>query len=304
MEAPAARWVRALFQSEPAAEAQKAVDPEAGFAPLPIEVKEGDKVIDLARRALGKDTFLALALAVEGMPNYAHIGAARTVNVGAGYCVSARMRALGKDQVRKDLSLAGFGSEEIETLLREKKEEVEQVEVSRKQGLRLLALVKPHYEQMAKKAYGNGFEKLPEHQRASLTYLAYNTGNPKAFKKLIWAAKSGKEAFALRQLATGWRDKSGEMRKDHRLRAWMQAAWSGPEKLGEALEKPLKFELRYADEKGQEKFILARMSELAKRKAIEREVHMAAISQRRELGQVGLMEVAEVSPRASRKAGL
>jgi hypothetical protein len=216
--------------------------------------------MDLARRLAKLDTFMALALSVENVPKTAYVDAAGA-NAGAGYCIEARRRAHGSDKVKSDLRKAGFAETEIANLLSRETARIESVKVGKAQALRLLAMTKPHYESMAREALGaKTFNALPSHKQDVLSYLAYNTGGPKKFVKLLRAVKEKDDVAALSQLAPSVRTEDGHALKNHRLRAWAQAAWVGSDELEAALARPLAFEKNFAGKRGQEKFIHARMA--------------------------------------------
>jgi hypothetical protein len=243
--------------AQPILASQPILDSQTMLAPLPIDVKEGDTHMDLARKLVGKDTFMALALSVENAPAFAYVDAAGA-NAGAGYCIQARRRALGRAKIEAELAWAGFGPQDVKSLLSHDAKVIEAVPVKHENTLRLLAITKPQYEIMARDAVGSKvFDKLPHHKKDVLSYIAYNTGGPEKFVKLLAAVRAGDDLAALGQLAPSVKVSSGKKLKNHRLRAWAQAAWVGPSELGKALEKPLLFEKNYAHGKGQEKFIHA-----------------------------------------------
>lgn len=250
-------------------------DAEAGLAELPIAPELGESAQDLAKRLVGKDTFLALALSVEDAPKRAYMDGAGA-NVGAGYCIDARRKGLGDAAVRADLALAGFAPPEIGKLMSRNRKMVESVEVDSKHALRLLAITKPHYEEMAREAVGaDFFGELPKHKQDVLSYLSYNTGGPKKFVNLLRAVKKQDDLAALAELAPKFRSGGSKanpkFKLNHRLRAWAQAAWMGPETLGDALREPDLFEKSYAGSTGQDKFIknhMAFFDKLAQSKAL------------------------------------
>lgn len=238
----------------------QAVDQSRRLAPLPIELSPGDSHMDLARKLVSKDTFMALALSVENSPNFAYVDAAGA-NAGAGYCIQARRRALGRAKIEAELVFAGFKPDEVKSLLSQDAKRIEAVPVDYQNTLRLLTITKPQYESMARDAVGSKvFDKLPSHKKDVLSYLAYNTGGPEKFIKLLAAVRAGDDLSALGQLAPSIRISSGKTLKNHRLRAWAQAAWVGPSELAKALEKPILFEKSYAHRVGQEKFIHAHLA--------------------------------------------
>lgn len=230
------------------------------LARLPVDISPGDSHMDLARKLVGKDTFMALALSVESAPAFAYVDAAGA-NAGAGYCIQARRRALGRAKIEAELAFAGFEPEAVKSLLSQDAKRIESVPVDHENTLRLLTITKPQYESMARDAVGSKvFDKLPSHKKDVLSYLAYNTGGPEKFVKLLAAVRAGDDLSALGQLAPSIRVSSGKKLKNHRLRAWAQAAWVGPPELAKALEKPILFEKSYAHRVGQEKFIHAHLA--------------------------------------------
>lgn len=244
-------------------------EPEESLAPLPVKLPGGGEApwsdLRLARELLEKDPFMALTVAVERLPERGYMDSAGA-NAGAGYCVSRRLRDHGEEVVRSDLLAAGFSASQAKELMSEEPRRVEAVEVTQAQGLRLLALMKPSYERLAISAVGEElWSTLAENKKAALSYLAYNTGNVGSFKKLLEAAKRGDDAEALRQMSVAWRDKKGRSQKNHRLRAWAQAAWASRGTLGEAVRQPLIFELSFAGSRGQESFIRAALKRGQKR---------------------------------------
>lgn len=227
------------------------------LAQLPIPIEPGQSHRQLARRMAQQDAFMALALGVEASPERAYVDAAGA-NAGAGYCVEMRRRALGEPLVRDELARAGFPQGDIESLLSRNGSRIEAVRVGQAQSLRLLVISKPQYQAMARKAVGaHTFDALPPNKKDVLSYLAYNTGGPEKFVKLIAAVRSGNDVVALSQLAPSVSIGKGKRLKNHRLRAWAQAAWIGTDELKKALEKPVAFELAYAGQTGQSKFIQA-----------------------------------------------
>lgn len=260
---------------EPGAAVAKAAEKsESALAELPIIPEPGESVQDLAKRLVGKDTFLALALSVEDAPKRAYVDRAGA-NVGAGYCIDARRKGLGEAAVRADLALAGFSVAEIGKLMSRNNRLIESVEVDAKQSLRLLAITKPQYEGLAREAVGaEFFEELPKHKQDVLSYLSYNTGGAKKFVNLLRAVKKRDDMAALAEMAPKFRvggsKGSPRFRLNHRLRAWAQAAWMGPEFLKDALREPDQFEKSYAGSSGQDKFIknhMAFFDKLAQNKA-------------------------------------
>lgn len=234
----------------------------ARLAPLPVALPKNAAWSDrrLAKELLGRDAFMALAIAIERLPARGYMDAAGA-NVGAGYCVSRRLKDHGARKVRADLARAGFRQDQIEALVSEAPARVEATRVSQEQGLRLLSLMKPEYQSAAVRAIGEElWGRLPENKRAALTYLSYNTGDVGQFKKLIRAARKGNEIEALRQMSVEWTDQRGRDRKNHRLRAWTQAAWASPLALSEAVSQPMLFELSFAGAQGQESFINAALT--------------------------------------------
>ena len=237
---------------------------------LPIEVKKEDTHMDLAKKLSDKDIFMALALSVENVPSTAYVDASGA-NAGAGYCIEARRKSLGLDVVKIDLAMAGFSEKEISDLVSKDTQRIEAVQVTKEQALRLLSMTKPKYELMAKEALGDEyFNALPSHKKDVLSYLAYNTGGPEKFVKLMKAVKNNNEIEALSQLTPSIRTKGGLV-KNNRLRAWAQAAWIGSEELKQALNEPVEFEKKYAGKSGQEKFIHAHMAFISKKLTIKRE---------------------------------
>lgn len=223
--------------------------------PLPIKPLPGQSHRDIARALAKRDPFMALALGVEDSPAKAYVDRAGA-NVGAGYCIEARRRALGEPKVRGELERAGFDDEEIASLLSRDKGRIEAVNVGHEKSLRLLSMTKPQYEAMAREAVGAKlFARLPAHKRDVLSYLAYNTGGPSKFVKLIAAVQSGNDVAALSELAPSVRGPEGKKLRNHRLRAWAQAAWISAEELKNALDKPIAFESAYAGKMGQKRFI-------------------------------------------------
>ena len=243
--------------------AQAALKAAPALAPLPIAVEIGDTHMDLAKKLAKKDAFMALALSVESVPSTAYVDAAGA-NAGAGYCIEARRRGLGLEKVKSDLKLAGFAEAEISDLTSRISQKIQAVQVTKEQALRLLSITKPQYQSMARSALGaKAFDALPSHKQDVLSYLAYNTGGPKKFVKLLSAVKNNDDIAALSQLAPSVRTKSGAVKKNNRLRAWAQAAWVGHDELIHALAAPVVFEKKYASGSGQEKFIHAHMAFIA-----------------------------------------
>lgn len=224
---------------------------------LPLDIAGLSSHREIAMKLVGIDNFMALALSVENVPDRAYVDAAGA-NVGAGYCIEIRRRIYGEKIVASELARAGFDPREIESLMSREEERVVAVVVNDAQALRLLAITKPQYEKLARNAAGHAvFDALPAHKRDVLSYIAYNTGSPGSFVKLMNAVRSGDDVAALSELAPSVDMGRGKLVKNHRLRAWAQAAWIGPGPLARALSKPVAFESTYASLAGQKRFIVA-----------------------------------------------
>lgn len=260
---------------------------ERSIMKVPVALVAGESHIDIARKLVASDTFMALALGVEDVPGRAYMDAAGA-NVGAGYCVEMRRRIYGDAQIAAELAQAGFKPAEVASLMSRQEALVESVEVDNAQALRLLSITKPQYSTLARNAVGPSvFDALPSHKKDALTYLAYNTGTPASFVKLMQAVRA---VAALSELAPSFALGKGRKVKNHRLRAWAQAAWIGPEALGKALSKPGAFESTYASIKGQRRFILAHWSLLDGADA-------------RDLARLDAREAREAGPKAKERGG-
>lgn len=231
---------------------------------------------ELAKALIDKDYFMGMALTIEKLPKFGYMDSGGA-NIGIGYCISCQLKNRGEEEVRDDLSRVGFSRHQIDDLVSEKPSRVRATEVTQLQALRLLALLKPRYEEMAIKAAGEEmWAKLPENKKATLTYLAYNTGGVASFERLLGAAKKGNDLAVLREMSVVWKDRSGNERKNHRLRAWAQAAWASPKILLEAISQPLLFELSFAGSRGQESFIKAAVDQKSTaKKPVMKELNLA-----------------------------
>ncbi len=220
-----------------------------------LNIKPNDTVSEIAQKALESDRFIALALMVENIPERPYVDAAG-VNVGAGYCVTKRLAALGKEKVAADLAFAGFSEAHIKDLLSQKKEaQLSHIHVTKAQAISLLMITKPEYEQMAKKAIGAPFfDALKPEKQDTLTYLTYNTGGLHTFKKLVQAIRSAQPQAALQEMTPRWKSENGKWNLNHRLRAWAQASFLG-KPLEVAIQDPHAFEKQFAHKKGERAFL-------------------------------------------------
>lgn len=270
---------------------ESAPDTRVSAIPLPVEMVSGESHLDMARKLVHRDTFMALALGVEDVPARAYVDAAGA-NVGAGYCVEMRRRIHGDTQIAAELAQAGFEFEEIESLMSRDEQRVESVKVDNAQALRLLVITKPQYAELARNAVGAAvFDALPSHKQDALAYLSYNTGAPASFVKLIQAVRAGDEVAALSEFAPSFTLGKGQKIKNHRLRAWVQATWIGPDALGRALARPDAFESTYASLKGQRRFIVAHWDSLVGAEA-------------QDLAHIDAQEAKNARPKVKTKSGL
>lgn len=203
---------------------------------------------EVARLIAEKDTFLSLATAVESVKTQVYYDPAGA-NIGMGYCITIRAIEYGPDRVKEDLAGAGMEEAKAEALAAGKAKAAKGASITLPGAVLLLEKTASDYREIARADVGEEtFDNLPEHKQAVLSYLAYNAGELKGFKRLLRAVRSGDDPAAMREMAPWWRDSDGVMKENHRLRAWAQAAWMGPERLAKALSDPHEFEGKYARE--------------------------------------------------------
>lgn len=211
---------------------------------------EGMNSYDIARALAKVDPFAALAAAVEDLkprPYYDPGG----LNVGFGYCITKRKAEYGEARIRADLAGSGFEPRQVEALLKDRKAEVSKIKVSPLQAVRLLQVTKPDYEMIASGAVGDkAFAALPEHKRAALTHLAYNTGNVAQFTSLVKAVRKGDTRNAILNMNVSWRDAGGVSHTNTRLQAWDGAMLEGVPTFLRALRDPVAFEGHMANPDG------------------------------------------------------
>lgn len=197
---------------------------------------------EIALKLLKVDPFLGLATAIENVEHKVYYDPGGT-NIAMGYCVTKRVAEYGRDRVVEDLMGAGLSKGDAQKLLSSKRRDHKGITLTPEGALRLLEITKPDYEMLAENAYGkDAYAKLPEHRKAVLTYIAYNTGNVAQFKTLIASAQKGDHVKAMSNMAMRWRDHDGSWQTNNRSRAWLQAAWLGKDHLADALSNPMAFE--------------------------------------------------------------
>jgi GH24 family phage-related lysozyme (muramidase) len=250
---PAAAKSEAPAVATPVAAAAQA--PAAAGAPVVARSSQPDRLenalpnlgkgmnsYQLSTSLMAVDLFASLATAVEDFkrkPYYDPGG----LNVGMGYCITKRVAEYGADRVRSDLSSAGFAPSQVESLIKNKKAEVQKIIVEPMHAVRLLEATKEDYRSLAEAGIGKQvFDKLPPNRQAALTYLAYNTGNVGQFKNLVSAVNHGHDSKAMLNLTVNWRDTGGEVHANHRQRSYLQAMFLGTEHFKRAISDPNAFE--------------------------------------------------------------
>lgn len=226
---------------------------------------------DLAKAVLPKDTFLSLATAVEDVKTKVYFDPAGA-NIGMGYNITLRSAEFGEERVESDLVAAGMRESHAKALAEGERKAAKAASISVPGAVILLEKTAEDYRERAREDLGAEiFDKLPEHKQAALAYLAYNAGDIRDFRKMLRAIRSGDDQRAMMEMSTWWRDSEGKFQENHRLRAWVQAAWLGPQKLEEALEDPHAFEQSYANKQGK-----ARLAREAARAEEARPIRMKA----------------------------
>lgn len=184
------------------------------------------------------DYFRALAMTLEGIETRPYRDGCG-LNVGAGYCITARVRDYGAARVVQDLTQAGLSSQDISALTGNDRRAQDQVQLSRQQALALLDATRPDYEAKARQTVGaEVFDALPAHRQAALTWLAYNTGDGMAkFQRLLTAVRQDKPQEAVRHM-TPFFAQDGKMVANSRAGAWLMAAYWSEDSLKQALADP------------------------------------------------------------------
>jgi GH24 family phage-related lysozyme (muramidase) len=124
------------------------------------------------------EQFLATAVIMESiqLKPYMPPEGRNNITVGIGYCIPERVKAFGVAAVKSDFTKAGISSE-MQDKLMAKNATKNGSFVTQAQAIKLLAIVAPYYEDVARSWLGDSvFDSLNKNQRAALTWLAYNVG--------------------------------------------------------------------------------------------------------------------------------
>lgn len=175
----------------------------------------------------GNNLFAALATRMEGLETAVYPDPARGRNIGIGY----NMDEIGLGQARQDFASIGMSKAHIQILMQKDVARYREVTITPTQSVKLLLLAQPRFETIAKDWLGDGaWDQLSVHQKASVSYLAYQTGgNIEQFKKAKLNILSGNHAAAQKHLVTYYQDRLGATQKNTRFETHVGNMWKGPE---------------------------------------------------------------------------
>lgn len=168
-------------------------------------------VRDVSKAFIGVNNFIALAAEMEGFRGDLHKDPGVGLNIGFGYNITKRVQE-NKEQAIKDLTFIGFNKEMIEKII--ELSQVPQNQLSKKirefnninniennqlitleQGIGLLKITQEDYENQARRAFGQSFDKMGKNQQEVLTYAAYKAGY-EALSKYRRAIKAADTVFS------------------------------------------------------------------------------------------------------------
>jgi GH24 family phage-related lysozyme (muramidase) len=165
---------------------------------------------------------LALTATIENYHPVSYIDSGG-LNVGYGYCITARVKNVGANKVKEQLAYAGISEENIKLLVDKR---TPGIKIDPIQALKLLWITHDEYKEIAKNVFEDNFDKLPKYRRAVLTWMAYNTGENglRQFKRLARAIDEGNFSEAAKQL-TPYYFTNGGFVKNKRAGTLLSAAW-------------------------------------------------------------------------------
>jgi GH24 family phage-related lysozyme (muramidase) len=187
--------------------------------PLPEEaiVQPGGKNLktaDYAMQALkGGNLTFALTAQAEGFMTRVHDDPSRGRNIGLGFSVTSRSLPEVKSMLRR----SGVPENQVEEVLKGKREVAPEVVV------RLHAVAVGEYEKKAISALGGAehWQRLNPEAKAVLTDMAWATGNPAQFKKVLEAMRAGDWKAASANLSLKYTARNGEVKDDiRRVNLW------------------------------------------------------------------------------------
>lgn len=176
----------------------------------------------------GNDPFIALATRMENLVTTIYQDPAGGRNIGIGYNIDA----IGPAQAWKDFATIGMNPAHIAILKKGDASQYGQVRITPNQAVSLLFLTKPRYEGIARDWLGaSHWDKLIINKKASVTYLAYQTGGRiEQFQKTRSLIRSGDNQEAQKHLVTYYKptdDPSEKMKKNTRFEKHVGAMWAG-----------------------------------------------------------------------------
>lgn len=184
-------------------------------ASIPAKLRDGTpaNVGQLAAYYYKTSPKAALAMVAEGLVLKAQKDSDGSLAIGFGYNFGARTEA----QAAKDLQAAGIQTSDIASVMTGGKA------ITTEQAIKLFEVSSKKYEAEAKKAYGDGYDKLPPHVRTVLFDMAYNAGSPSKFTTVLKLFKEGKYDEASKNLTLKFKDENGKWHNnERRVRLWRE----------------------------------------------------------------------------------
>lgn len=171
---------------------------------LPIEVVEGDTISSLTVKMYNEGYYFhSLALQMEGLetePYYIE-GDSSQPTIGVGYNVKMGLDNIGREGVEREMRDAGIEQGMIDKLTNPDKNISSTAFISVQQALALLDVTYERFENSTKSALGDSYDKLPDHRKAALVWLDYNS-NIHTRPKLIRAVKQDNVLGVMREMDT------------------------------------------------------------------------------------------------------
>lgn len=171
-------------------------------------------VAELAKYYYKADPAAALVMMAEGISMTAKPDSNGAMAIGFGYNFAGR----DAQTVKKDLQKAGIPTADIAGVIEGKKP------INMEQAIKLFQISRKPYEDIARRSYGDGYDKLAPHVKAVVFDMAYNAGSPSKFKEVLSLFKDGKFEEASKKLTLKYwdKDKKQYVNNKTRIQYWRE----------------------------------------------------------------------------------
>lgn len=171
-------------------------------------------VAELAKHYYKDNPKAALAMVAEGLVLTAKPDSDGSLAIGFGYNLGKR----SVEKAKKDLRSSGVAAGDVVDVMAGKKA------ITVEQAIKLFEVSSKQYEEIAARAYGDGYERLAPHIQAVLFDMAYNAGSPSKFKTVLEAFKKGDYVEASKNLTLKYWDKEKKqyVNNERRVRLWRE----------------------------------------------------------------------------------